>query len=952
MRFILSIALLLIFFQLSANEKGLPIIKNFSVEDYLGGSRIYSIVSTDDGLIYAGDKSGIIQFDGTKWRKVTCGYTVKSLAIDTSNAIYVAGDKGIGKLVVEANNQLRYESLNQYITSEKKLRKYRYAEVFNVDGRIVFALGKEIIINTAENIRIIESQHNFKYYQKLNNDLYFYSPEDGVFRLEENKLSLVSDHEAILNQDVRGFLYLNDKLQILMGDRGVFSLENHSLSLFSELNEEIDLKQLKGVSQIDNQTYALKTYYNGVILIDSDGHVINKYQYNEGLINNTVFCIHKDSWKNLWIGTAAGISVVHLNYPYTKYNDHHGLGIGFSSIKFKDKIYFATSQGLYYLHISDKGNKEFRKLINGHVWALHEIGGVLYYGTASGLFSYNEKEIKRINYYPCGWYITQIPDNPEYYLTGSPMGVLLLKKDSENQLVNIRLLDGLKGNVGNIEIDSNKLIWAEFEKGILRCKLSEDYKELEEVRKYDRLELNNKFKRVRKIDEQVFFVADSGLYSYGGNNHFEKDSSFSFIFRNGDSPTNLIVDRYKRLWFFDDGSVKCYTKSKNEIKPKRLIFRDFAYDTYPVDYENVYCLDSLNIIIGQEEGFLGSDLSFNELTQFSANRIREVVEVLPDGSSKYLKSRTGQLGNGQVTEAIEGIKYGNPIKFYYTVGSGNYNEIKYSTLLEGHNEKWSNWSKETIKEYMGLAPGDYRFMVRAINKARVESVVAIYTFKVLAPWYLRMEAKITYFILLFILIFAVERAVRFRTKKVHAKIKKEQEELLYRKEQTQIQNDLKKQKELVKLKNEKLRIDNLYKSKELANSTMGVIKKNQFLTDLKEELEKIKMFSEQNKLVTSDISNVIRRINRDIDNEENWKVFEDYFDRVHEKFLSKMKSKYPILTPKDLRLSAYLRMNLSTKEIAPLMNITVRGVEISRYRLRKKLELGRNDSLNDFLINL
>ena len=131
---------------------------------------------------------------------------------------------------------------------------------------------------------------------------------------------------------------------------------------------------------------------------------------------------------------------------------------------------------------------------------------------------------------------------------------------------------------------------------------------------------------------------------------------------------------------------------------------------------------------------------------------------------------------------------------------------------------------------------------------------------------------------------------------------------------------------------------------------MGVIKKNQFLTELKEELEKIKTYTEKNKLVTGDVKDVIRKIDRDIDNEENWKVFEDYFDRVHEKFLKRLKAKYPILTSKDLRLCAYLRMNLSTKEIAPLMNITVRGVEISRYRLRKKLEIDRNDNLNEFLL--
>ena len=131
-----------------------------------------------------------------------------------------------------------------------------------------------------------------------------------------------------------------------------------------------------------------------------------------------------------------------------------------------------------------------------------------------------------------------------------------------------------------------------------------------------------------------------------------------------------------------------------------------------------------------------------------------------------------------------------------------------------------------------------------------------------------------------------------------------------------------------------------------------MIQKNQVLTDFKGDLEQIKKYSETNKLVTEDIRRLIKKVNRDIDKEENWEVFEDYFDTVHENFFIKLKKKYPNLTSKDLRLCAYLRMNLATKEIAPLMNITVRGVEIGRYRLRRKLELDRNINFTSFLNSL
>jgi DNA-binding CsgD family transcriptional regulator len=79
-------------------------------------------------------------------------------------------------------------------------------------------------------------------------------------------------------------------------------------------------------------------------------------------------------------------------------------------------------------------------------------------------------------------------------------------------------------------------------------------------------------------------------------------------------------------------------------------------------------------------------------------------------------------------------------------------------------------------------------------------------------------------------------------------------------------------------------------------------------------------------------------------------MFENLFDQAHENFFRRLKLAYPDLTPSDFRLCAYLRMNLSSKEIAPLLNISIRGVEEKRYRLRKKLNLTADQNLTDFII--
>jgi DNA-binding CsgD family transcriptional regulator len=96
----------------------------------------------------------------------------------------------------------------------------------------------------------------------------------------------------------------------------------------------------------------------------------------------------------------------------------------------------------------------------------------------------------------------------------------------------------------------------------------------------------------------------------------------------------------------------------------------------------------------------------------------------------------------------------------------------------------------------------------------------------------------------------------------------------------------------------------------------------------------------------------MRLINRQLSHEDDWEVFEQNFNKVHEAFFQKLIARFPNLTPGDLKLAACLKMNLTSKEIAPLLNISLRGVENKRYRLRKKLDLPNDENLTEFMLNL
>jgi len=158
------------------------------------------------------------------------------------------------------------------------------------------------------------------------------------------------------------------------------------------------------------------------------------------------------------------------------------------------------------------------------------------------------------------------------------------------------------------------------------------------------------------------------------------------------------------------------------------------------------------------------------------------------------------------------------------------------------------------------------------------------------------------------------------------------------------------EKQIIQIRNKNLKDEMVLKNKELANATMQMLHKNEILINLKAELKKLDDISDKSERKYK-ANWLLRKIDKEIDNEKQWEIFETHFESVHEEFLLRIKSAYPELTPRELKLCAYLRMNISSKEIAALMNISTRGVEISRYRLRKKLGLARENNLTDFILS-
>ncbi|WP_299114861.1 tetratricopeptide repeat protein [uncultured Winogradskyella sp.] len=151
-----------------------------------------------------------------------------------------------------------------------------------------------------------------------------------------------------------------------------------------------------------------------------------------------------------------------------------------------------------------------------------------------------------------------------------------------------------------------------------------------------------------------------------------------------------------------------------------------------------------------------------------------------------------------------------------------------------------------------------------------------------------------------------------------------------------------------KIEREKLDSDLEFKEKQLTTHALHLAHKNEVLLDLKEQLKSIK--SESNN--SRGFQNIINNINLDINNDNNWEQFKSYFEDVHKDFNTKIMSTYPEVSNNDLRLMSLLKMNLSSKEIANILNISTEGVKKARYRLRKKLNLSTEESLQELVISM
>jgi DNA-binding CsgD family transcriptional regulator len=917
---------------LVCSAQQLPPIVKYSKDIYNAGIQNWMISQDNHRFMYFANNEGLLEFNGSKWiLNPSPNETIIRSVKCINDKIYTGAFMEFGFWERGVNGQLFYTSLSEAI-KDKINDDEQFWGIFPFDNWILFqSLEKIYAYNTkTKSFTIIDPKSTINKAFKTSNGIYFQTT-NGLYEIDQGKSKLFLNHKIVNQNKLINIYYANNELILVTQNQGIYKYKNGLLSKFTTtIDSEIQQSNIYSSQLLSDESIALGSISNGIFIISKEGKLIYHITQNAGLSNNTALALFEDIDKNLWIGLDNGINCINLKSPIKIYSDNTGiLGTTYTSITHNNKLYIGTNQGLFCKDLNSNAKFEFVQNTKGQVWSLFSYQNTLFCGHDSGTYIVQGTTANFIYKGSGTWKFEPFFKGSNYILQGNYNGISVLEKKN-NSWVFRNKIKGFNYSSKHFEILDAKEIYISHEyKGVYKIKIDKSLLNAYDLYKF-KSPKKGKNATIAKYNNQIYYASKEGVFKLNTKSKsFEYDSIISVIFQNDEYVTGkMIVDKSNKLWFFTKNYIHYYSSGKlsSELKKSSLPIPSFLTNTMP-GYENILQLSDDSYLIGTTDGYYvlnNNDIKFNNHKVLVYGISNNVI------NAKSTNISLNEKGTFKHDE--------NNIAFNYTVPEfDKYINAEYQYKLDGLHNQWSDWSFESHVVFENLPAGEYEFSVRAKVANSITENIATYSFVVKKPWYSNNWAKFIYFILLTTMGYYIHKFYTKYHEKRHQRIISENNILLELKE-------LENEQKIMKIKNEQLTLDVDKKNKELAVSTMNLIKKTELLNIIKGDLKNSADSS------TNSIKSVISTINKNVKEENTWNIFKEAFDSADNNFLKKVKEIHPSLTPNDLRLCAYLRLNLSSKEIAPLLNISVRSIEIKRYRLRKKMDLPHEQGLVEYIL--
>jgi DNA-binding CsgD family transcriptional regulator len=932
-------------------------VTNYSQKEYAAGTQTWQIKQQHNGWIYCANNYGLLEFDGDTWQHygIWNSTVIRSLDIASDGTVYVGGTNEFGCFRSNPLGMLSYEPLSNSIPD-----KYRnFGEVWNI-----MSLNNDLYVQTRHYIFkfnqqaepvVIEVEHPVHTAAKIGDGIYVATSE-GIYLLSGTQLNALHGSDLLHGRYVCSLRqYGKNGLLIGTDFDGLFLFDGHTITRFvSEADAFIQKNQLYSMD-VGDRYIALGTVLNGLVITDLSGKNCRYVNTQNGLQNNTVLCASFDANNNLWLGLDRGIDRIIIDSPIAElYGYLNSYGSGYTAAIKGNIIYLGSNQGLYSTDYppSSQGYQTSLKLIDGslgQVWELDTIGATLFCAHHRGLFTVENGAILPVSQEGGFWRVRQLHADKNRAIAGSYSGLYLLTR-TNGQWHIAHKIKGFNATSKMFELDTDDRIWVVSNRGVDCLTLNSDGDSCQAESVFQFRHQSDYF-NIDKIDSTVIISNSSICRTVTGGEAPRNDSAF-FALLDGNKCYSLIKkDMDNNLWYISDKALKVRVYNAQNNHYEKQSIQIWNIPNFVIDgFANLIPIGNGQVIAGTTLGFTLGDKN-NAMSRQNTPRsvsVRRIYSTIPKDSVIY----------GQSFPAIDSkivIPYiNNSIRIEFCRGIVTDESDEFRVQLLPLDTGYGAWGTSKIKEYTSLREGTYTFHVQMRSNMNDSISHTVVTFKINTPWYRSWWSSLIKIMMALAFGYAIYRYIMRKIEIGKRKLTRLKDAEMRKQELEFIRQTHRREKEILRLTNEKIEFELKNKSQELANILLNHLDKNEILIEIKHDLKKISVDLQEKNIESSQRKIILLqgKITRNIEQGIDWRKFGENFDIVHDRFLSRLTAKFPWLNKNESKLCVYIHMGMLTKEIAPLMNLSVRGVEMLRYRLRKKMQIDPNTDILVFFHQL
>lgn len=936
--------LLSFIFAQTARPQSYSKVNQFKPKTYKAGNQNWDISIDNKGVVYFANNSGLLVDDGIKSKL----YQIPSKTIIRSvnavgDRIYTGSFEDFGYWQ-KTSEGLQYQSLSD-LSIELSFANQEFWKIIAQHEKVYFQSFGMLVVYDGNALKSLKLPGSILFLLNAGERLFVQQIEGGIYEIINDEFHLIPGSEIFKDTEIKSIIQLNNEI-LLVGtsSKGLYKYDGNQFAEWpNEINEQLKSSTLNNGIKLGNK-FVFGTILQGVFILREDGKLENHLNSRNALQNNTILAIKGDEGDNLWVAMDKGYDFIWFKSPIENYHEPDiNIGAVYAAALFKDTLYIGTNQGVFYFEMTANGRFSNQQLIansQGQSWFIKEIDNKLYCGLNEGTYAIENKKLIEVSDVNGGYNLQSLNSEKYNYLIQSTYNKLVVFDKQKNFWEKAYQIEGFDAPARFLETDHlGNLLLGHTIKGIFLAKPTLDFKQIQQIKrlgKADGLSFNTN--RLYHVDKRILIPSGDSIFQWDAVH----EQLIAFPELNKDlksfaASKAIIPSLGQKYWFVKTSEIGLFEVRFGQAKLLYRIIPDLYNLNLIEDYENIVALnDSLHLFC-LENGF--SILNINRLNRLNEKLVPPKIKVATFKNINdkplvinNLKSKKLKIGNG--FNSLE-------ISFTNTDPVGLKKYFQYRLI--GLNDNWSSWENTSSVQYSRLPAGKYNFQLQTLSVKGIITPAAELAFQIKQPWFLTGYAFVGEALL--ILAFIVLIRLNYKRRKWE-----QQEKLLKAERESLIAEKNKAEAAMIKLSNEKLQSEISHKNIELAKNTMSMIQKNELLISIKEEIDLLKKelgYRLPNKYYDA----LIKLIERGINSENDWEMFEHLFDQAHENFFKRLKTSYNDLTSSDLRLCAYLRLNLASKEIAPLLNISVRGVEEKRYRIRKRLGLSSDQGLSEFIIS-